>query len=283
MTSGVTDVWGGGSDAAAVGGAAHLPASAQDLARYTASQKLTNAPGDTTKAAYNNTGYILLGLVVCALRGGDLITSLQPKLLKPLSITRVRLARSLRADQEPGEAFYHPRVQGTTKAVHNTYLASGHSLMTPDQPLVPYVYGYPNVESTPGAGGLSAAATDVARLIATFNVAGDSPILKETTRSTMLQNAAYATAHYPGHGFYGFDQVDVIDAAKGYYSANKGGALFTSDNAYYFWMGGISFVICENGHGSIGDTPLVTGLEDAANAQNWGDVDLFPVYGMPSL
>ena len=283
MTSGVADVWGGGDDVAAVGGAAHLPATAQDLARYTAAQPLTNAPGDTTKAAYNNTGYILLGLLVCALRGGDLITSLQPKLLDPLKITRVRLARSLLANQQPGEAFYHPRVERVPGFAHNTYLEVLPSLMTAAQPLVPYVYGTPNVENTPGAGGLSAAVTDVARLIATFNVAGDSPILKETTRSTMLQNAAYATAHYPSHGFYGFDQVNVIDAAKGTYSANKGGALYTSDNAYYFWMGGISFVICENGHGSIGDTPLVSGLEDAANAQDWGDVDLFPVYGMPSL
>jgi CubicO group peptidase (beta-lactamase class C family) len=283
MTSGVEDIWGQGDDIAAVGGVAHLPASAHDLASYTASLPLKNAPGDTNMSSYNNTGYILLGLVVCALRGGDLIAALQPKLLDQLQITRVRLARSLLADQQPGEAFYHPRVQWSKQCVHNTHIAVGPSLMTPDQPLVPYVYGYPNVENTPGAGGLSAAVTDVARLIATFNVAGDTPILKESTRSTMLQNAAYATAHYGSHGYYGFDAVQLIDQAKGYYSANKGGALFTSDNAYYFWMGGISFVICENGHGSIGDNPLVSGLEAAANAQDWGTTDLFPVYGMPSL
>lgn len=77
--------------------------------------------------------------------------------------------------------------------------------------------------------------------------------------------------------------MNVINAAKDTYSADKGGALFTSDNASCFWMGGISFVICENGHGSVGDTPLVSGLEAAADAQDWGDIDLFPVYGMPSL
>jgi CubicO group peptidase (beta-lactamase class C family) len=285
MTSGVADVW--GQDIAAAGGAGHLPASAHTLAQYSAGQMLTNQPGDTTQVRYNNTGYTMLGLVITSLRGApDLISAVTPKLLHPLGITRVRSARSLVTAQQPGEAIYHPRKWAGNVTNTTTQLVSGHSLMTPDQPLVPYMYGYLNVENITGSGGISAAATDVARLIATFNVAGDSPILKAATRTTMLQNAAYATAHYKGpaaHGYHGFDSASEWDPAHHYYYALKGGELFTSENAYWFWMGGFSYVVCKNGTTPKDSGTWVNTMRAAAEAHSWGNVNLFPAYGMSPL
>jgi hypothetical protein len=44
---------------------------------------------------------------------------------------------------------------------------------------------------------------------------------------------------------------------------------YAARNAVEFTMSLVR-LHCENGHGLIGDTPLVSGLEDAANAQDWG-------------
>ncbi len=155
MTSGVADVW--GQDIAAAGGAVHLPASAHTLAQYSVwAGMLTNQPGDITQVRYNNTGYTMLGLVVTSLRGApDLISSITPKLLHPLGITRVRLARSLVTAQQPGEAIYHPRKWAGNVPKSTTQLVSGSSLMTPDQPLVPNMYGDLSVENITGAGGIA--------------------------------------------------------------------------------------------------------------------------------
>jgi hypothetical protein len=219
--------------------------------------------------------------------------------LKPLGITRVREARSLEDAQLPDEARYHPvplKVSPPTKGppapdpvVVKTNTPTAQSVLTPDQPMVTLGYGETNMENCDGSGGLSAAVTDVARLLAALSLREHNPILDDATITSMLANAAADTADpklAKAWGFHGFDGVGVTDASKGLYWGYKGGDLSTSQNGIYFEREGISYVICWNGltpDPSRPFYPTFAKVLTAARNHDWGNTDLFPKYGMPSF
>ena len=85
--------------------AATLPVSAEMTDAYIASLGMISTPGATQ--AYNNCGYYLLGRVVAKLRNKTkTIDAYQQYLFTPLSITRIRRAISLVANQPADEARY---------------------------------------------------------------------------------------------------------------------------------------------------------------------------------
>ncbi len=254
---------------------AKLPVNPDQLLRYCATQMLVSTPRDKTKATYSNGGFFVLSQVVKTLNGaGSFESALTASLLQPLHITRVKQSRTLIESQDPAEARYHSRP-----------LAVSQSVMTQDQPLVALGYGETNMENCDGCGGLSAAATDVARVLAALSLDGDSAILKKATLNQMLANAAQATQTIPAFGFYGFDAVSVIDAAKHQYAGYKGGSLSTSQNGIVFQTGGISYALCWNTATPTGPQwyPVYTDIVLAAESYDWGSTDLFPQYGMPSF
>jgi CubicO group peptidase (beta-lactamase class C family) len=96
--------------------------------------------------------------------------------------------------------------------------------MSDAQPLVSVAYGTsPNpMEIDEGGGGLSAAATDLARLIAILISQKDSPALTRATLASMLSAGAKLTAAGQGRAGYGFDAL--IDQGGGQFYGQKGGS-----------------------------------------------------------
>jgi CubicO group peptidase (beta-lactamase class C family) len=116
---------------------------------------------------YNNCGYYLLGRVVNKLRWTSRpIEAYRKPLFDPLQMTRIRRAKDLIADQEPGEARY----QDPDLTVHTSAF--------PGEKLVPSYYGNHHLEIMDDDGGLPGAAVDVARLVAILTNNDDSPVLK---------------------------------------------------------------------------------------------------------
>lgn len=279
-------LWQDVATANAFGGLSKLPISPQQLACYVASLNLegTDTPGDTHNVKYNNTAYFLLSQVIAKLRGAASFEAALAPLLKPLGITRIRQSVSLVAAQAPDEARYQLRyLKGGQHA-----FGVGASVRTPSRPLVPQQYGTWSSENHDGAGGLSAAATDLARIVALFSAGAANPVLKPDTLNQLLANAANCTATYSGpdkHGFHGFDWVNVVDKTKNAYTGAKGGYLPASQNGFDFTTGGLGFVICIGSNQAEGVTADWEngGVRPVAEKQDWGTTDLFPQFGMAPL
>jgi CubicO group peptidase (beta-lactamase class C family) len=140
------------------------------------------------------------------------IDAYQKYLFKPLSITRIRRAVSLVADQPPDEARYQ-----------NNELGVGQSDMSDAQPLVSVNYGcgtFP-IEIDEGGGGLSGAVTDWARLIAILISPKDSPALRRQTLKSMLSAGAQLNA---GGGIAGYGFDGLSNQGGGQFYGQKGGS-----------------------------------------------------------
>lgn len=225
--------------------------------------------------AYNNWGYFLLGHVVRAVTGETtLVRALDTLLFQPLGITRIREARTRLEDQPSDEARYHP-----------TLFATGASVVEPDRRLRASGFGGAwNLERDDAAGGLTAAAVDVARLLAMLDFRTDNPVLS----GPAIANLFALGATQGGHGF---DTAIVLDATAETYYGMKGGSIpESSQNCVRYQTGDISMVVCWNRHG-IGEGSAVDAwwypdfptVLNPARANAWGTSDLFPVYGMPSF
>ena len=272
MTSGITSgILGTDPNVSAT-----LPVSELAMAQWLYTRQLGNVPGATNAATYSNAGYMLLGMVVARMRGAADFVSGMATFFSKLSITRVRSAFTVASAQPADEARYHSRP-----------LSTAASVMATGQPLCALGYGEWNLENCGGGGGLSAAATDVARVLAALDVSLNNPMMSAGTLHTWLSNAATATATLSGpdaHGYHGFDNVSV-DSATNQFTGDKGGSLTTSQNGVHFEVGGISTVICWNGMTPTGPawfSPYKV-LTDAAAANDWGSTDLFPTFGMPAF
>jgi CubicO group peptidase (beta-lactamase class C family) len=227
-------------------------------------------------SAYNNWGYFLLGHVVKAVTGDTtLAQALDTLLFQPLGITRIRQARTRLEDQPSDEARYHP-----------TFFATGRSVVEPDRRLRASGFGGgDNFERDDGAGGLTGAAVDVARLLAMLDVRFNNPVLGAPAIANLFSLAQVRGGH-------GFDSASVLNASAGLYYGMKGGLIGESNqNCVRYQTGDISMVVCWNrselGEGSplsdgwwYPEFPAVLG---AARANAWGTSDLFPVFGMPSF
>jgi CubicO group peptidase (beta-lactamase class C family) len=256
--------------AAHPGKAWHLPVSAAMVDSYIASRDLAAPPGKAY--AYNNCAYYLLGRIVAKLCGEAMpMTALQRQLLAPLGITRLRRARSLVADQPADEARYCV----TSIADHQRDIPLRPSVMSDDQPLVPIGYGSGQLEISEGAGGLTAAMPDVARLIAILIDQRDNPALRRDTLREMLTNAAKRHGH-------GFDSAK--DLGEGRFYGQKGGALSTSRNVLQL-RGEFGFALCWAGvpDADVNWYPDFPALMSIAHRVKWSDADLFGEFGMKSL
>ena len=250
-----------------------LPVSAPMTDSYIASLPLVSNPGATQ--VYNNCGYYLLGRVAGKLRNQALpIDAYQQYLFNPLSITRIRRGVSLVANQPSDEARYQ-----------NYDLPVYSSVMSQAQPLVPDVYGNVQLEINEGAGGLSAAPTDLARLIAILISQKDNPALTRATLASMLTAGAQMSAAGNSRAGFGFDYVSSLGGGQFY--AQKGGLLGSSSSVMQF-NGDWGFTMLW-GSGQPGELPNQPWYPDfppvmnIAKAANWGSADLFPQFGMPLL
>ena len=255
-----------------VGKTVSLPVSAEDTDSFIATLPV-QPPG--TVFVYSDCGYYLLGRVVKQLRGtATPIDAYQKHLFDPLHIQRIRRAKDLIADQQPGEARYQ-----------DPLLAVGASVF-PGKLLLPTCYGSTyHLEILDGDGGLTGAAVDVARLVAILTSQDDSPVLKwETIVPRFIRGAVLTQdGHRAGYGF------DVIDKqSDGKFFALKGGALPDAHSAIVIdgdWGSVSLFAAADapnNGSSSMGGFLGVYAPEPDRDSLMNND-DLFPQYGMPSL
>jgi CubicO group peptidase (beta-lactamase class C family) len=252
------------------GKAWHLPVSAAMVDSYIASRDLVAPPGKTY--AYNNCAYYLLGRIVAKLCGEAVpMAALRRQLLEPLGIARIRRARSLVAAQLPDEARYGV----ASIADHQRDIPLRPSVMSDDQPLVPVGYGSGQLEIGEGAGGLTAAIPEVARLIAILMDRKDNAALRRDTLREMLTNAAKRHGH-------GFDTVKELGEDRFY--GQKGGALSTSRNVLQL-RGDFGFALCWAGvaDADVKWYPDFPALMSIAHRVKWSAADLFGEFGMKSL
>jgi CubicO group peptidase (beta-lactamase class C family) len=280
-----TSYLGGGlfeSVAAAKAFGKSLPATTDQIASYAASLELSDDPGKPP-GSYNNTGYFMLSQIITDLRNTQTFEqAVRKHVLAPLGIEHTRRSRSLLAEQEAGEMRYHLSNlvlagPGDDDVISLEY---GRSVRSPERPMVPYQYGVDDYEVYDGAGGLSGAAPDLARIAAALSLRADNPMLSASTIDWMLARAADA-GEFGGHGF---DYVDVLDGKNHIYQGAKAGWLKGSESRFVFTTGGFSYVFLTNGNGQKGvKTGWLPGVRAAAEGRNWDGLDLFPEFGMASF
>jgi CubicO group peptidase (beta-lactamase class C family) len=262
----------------------HLPVTAEMCDAYVASLKLVSEPGSTQ--AYNNCGYYLLGRVVAKLRGRTRpIDAFRDFLFTPLHINRIRRAPSLIAGMPADEARYRAHWNPKSKDPYDIPVA--RSVMSDAQPLVPLAYGTEHFERQEGGGGLSAAATDLGRLIAVLLSKDDNPAMKRSTIDAMMSSAVNTGAAWSGkvegaRAGHGWDGAAMLGNERFY--AQKGGDLATTANVLQI-NGDWGFAMCWGGKASAAAKwyPDYPDVMNIAKAELLNASDLFPMFGMPSL
>lgn len=261
-------------------GAWNLPVTAAMIDAFIASLPMVTPPG--AEQVYNNCGYYLLGRIVGKVRGAPTpMAAIQQHLCAPLQITRIRQARSLVGDQLPDEARYGGTAVGEGPDARLD-IPVIRSNMSNDRPLVPRGYGG-QLENREGSGGLSAAVTDLARLIAVWISPNDTPALKRATLTAMLDNAIAAAANYKKRSGYGLDGAAARGPSR--YYGQKGGDLSASQNVLQF-NGEWGFAANWAGRITVPGTrwyPNFPELMSVATKADFGSTDLFPDFGMPPL
>jgi CubicO group peptidase (beta-lactamase class C family) len=246
-----------------------LPVSHSQTESYIASLAMVSAPGAT--AVYNNCANYLLGRVIRKKRSASDAISAYSHLFDPLHITRIRNATSLVANQPANEARYQ-----------TSQLSAWPSQLSDAQPLVPDEYGTEQIEMLEGCGGLSGAATDLARLIAILLSDVDNPAMKRQTIVDMLNKGVANESAYHSRAGYGWDSVSAQPGDRFY--AQKGGSL-DSDHSVIQIDGDWGFTMLWAGSSAAatGWYPDYPDVMDVAKAVAWSSSDLFPTFGMPSL
>ncbi|CAG8629748.1 3145_t:CDS:2 [Ambispora gerdemannii] len=233
-----------------------LPITKLQLARYIMTEKLQFEPG--TQYLYSNFGYILLSLVVEKKRGTLYESAVLSTIGKPLGLSRTRLSRTLLSSQLTGEARYHDWKIGVSDSV-----------MTPDEPLVPYQYGGFDIQNQDGGGGWSVAAVDFARILAGLS-SKSGKLLNNNTTFDMLENLRGFDQRY-------YSNPDGWHYVKGGYISGLQSIINFDDNQF-------SYFIAWNKNELKGQFyPNFPELEAAFKSNNWGNTDLFPSYDMPAL
>jgi CubicO group peptidase (beta-lactamase class C family) len=244
-----------------------LPVTKSQIASYTTGKPMQFDPG--TKTIYSNYGFSLLGRIVSS---SNYINAVKDSVFKPLGITRARLGRSLVKDKTPDEVRYHPVTPGVKASV-----------ITPDRPLVPGVYGgWWNQENLDSVGGWVMATVDYAKVLASFDMGYSNPILKPSTVTTMW------TAHPTWTGVLRgwFKQILTDSSGKLVDSVQHNGWLASNSNLILRRADKLSFVLFLN-QGYPGMLHAAThgvALNDIANkVTQWPTTDLFPTVGIPAF
>jgi CubicO group peptidase (beta-lactamase class C family) len=262
-----------------------LPATHEQIARYSTSFDLSAAPGTITNVVYGGYDNFMLSQVIAKLTASATFEEALAKLvLAPLKCTRTRGSRSLVDEQAADEARHHLRIRDDDLAP----LQLAPSAKSAGKPTVARQYGGWDMELFDGAGGLSSAVVDMARLAAMFSCRSNNPVLSTNSIDALFAAATNATTNYssPGkkHGFHGFDKAKIIDAGNHLYWANKGGWLPGTGTIISFSTGGFGYVLAQNGNKTPDvKTDWLTPVSQIAQAQTWPSKDLFPNYGMPPL
>lgn len=154
---------------------ARLPAYAKDFLAYMLGQPLQFRPG--SQSSYANFGYFLLGRILETLphgRGRSYEQAMADLVFHPLGLSRPRFGGSLFAERQPDEVLYHARYP---------YLQRGRDHGGPAW--VPGAYGDFDLRNMEAAGAWILSATDYAKVLASFDLGADNPVMPPEAVSTM--------------------------------------------------------------------------------------------------
>ncbi|MFO1052464.1 MAG: serine hydrolase [Planctomycetota bacterium] len=252
---------------AALGGT--LPVTKADIFQYmTTRQSLQFNPGSYPEH-YSNYGFSQLGRVLESLNPGMTYEQiLQRDVFAPLGVTRARMGDSLLSQAAPGEVRYHPKTPGIRQSV-----------MLPVPVWVPSQYGGWNQRNFDSHGGWIMAAPDYAKVLASFSLGDQNPLLDTTWTNHMWQPT-------------NFTRPDLL---RGWWRANvfgphgtlalrwHNGGLRGTATLTCLREDGIGFCLFFNRDHGIG--PNEGGaLGNIANQVSiWPNHDLFPSVGIPSI
>ncbi len=217
---------------------------------------------------YANSNFIVLGTIVEKLRGVEWFNTFQKLIMQPLGLTRSVVSGSLLSQRAPGEGLYH-----------DTWLALGSSLMTPDRPLVHSAYGDVNLSVGEAVGGIALAPADYVRIMAALDLGkgANNPVLHSDTVEKMWSypNTIGQKAGW-GNGWGGWQ------TSKGVQAWGIEGALANCHAVVEHRRDGYSLCVTFNtGQRDFWALPDWDDLIDSA--PDWPAQDLFPSLGMPSL
>jgi CubicO group peptidase (beta-lactamase class C family) len=243
-----------------------LPVTKSRIASYTTGKPMQFNPD--AKTIYSNYGFSLLGRIVSS---SNYINAVKDSVFKPLGVTRARLGRSLLKDKTSDEVRYHPVIPSVQPSV-----------ITPDRPLVPEVYGGWNQENLDSVGGWVMAAADYAKVLASFDMGNSNPILEPSSVTTMW------TAHPTWTGVLRgwFKQILTDSSGKLIDSIQHNGWLSSNSNLVLRRSDKLSFVLFLNqGYpGALHAAIHGIALNDIANkVTEWPTTDLFPTVGIPAF
>lgn len=131
------------------------PPSNEELTKIVLRRRLRFTPGEGRK--YSNFGYMLLSLVIEKVTGRNYWDFVTDSVLIPAGIHNMRPATNYYADRHPKEVRYY----AADNELVEEYNGSGRLVERP--------YGERNVTGLLGAGGWTASAADIARLVASID------------------------------------------------------------------------------------------------------------------
>ncbi|SDG22800.1 CubicO group peptidase, beta-lactamase class C family [Sinosporangium album] len=161
-----------------------LPIDHADIISYTTDRPLDFTPG--SKMVYSNYGYMLLGRIIEQVSGLSYEAYVQQNLLTPVSVSRMRLGRSLKTEAAATEVEYDSTYTNTSVAN-----ASGA--------VVPYPYGGFNMPNQDANGGWLGSAVDLIKFATVFDAPG--PVLDQTSLNRIF--AVPETGVTSGGWWYG--------------------------------------------------------------------------------
>jgi N-acyl-D-amino-acid deacylase len=161
------------------------PAEVNQIIRYMLGRPLDFDPGD--HHCYSNFGYCLLGRVIEKISGESYVGYVQKHVLGPLSITDMRMGKSLLKDRASGEVRYYAGAGKLEPAVIGDNVGS----------LVPEAYGGFYLEPLDAHGGWIASAPVLVTFACAFDNPARSPLLKSESIRQMFARPTGAAGYLP--------------------------------------------------------------------------------------
>lgn len=272
-----------------------LPASRHDFLDYMLGRPLQFAPG--SRSVYDNFGYFLLGRIIESLPPGlghSYESVATEMLFKPLGLSRPRFGGSRFEERSQGEVLYHTKVP---------YLQRDPEGATA---WVPGGYGDFDLRNMDAAGAWLLSAPDYAKVLASFDLGEDDPILKPQAVATMWSRAAVAglpgfpvlgaggarAAGGAGNGMQdrflrGWFATTVTDAKGDTLVAKWHNGLFPGSSTLVFYRPdkwSFALFLNQDIPPQLGGDTQGKELSRLADAvAHWPEADLFPEMGIPAF
>jgi CubicO group peptidase (beta-lactamase class C family) len=248
-----------------------LPITKYHLSAFAARKLLAFEPG--TMCVYSDTGFNLLGQIIEKVTGLDYAQAIMNALFTPLGIKRAYLGHSLFAQRAVDEVHYHSSTPYVLPSV-----------VTPDRPLVPYVYGGFSMELLDANAGWLTSVADYAKVLAAFDLDGNSPLLHTSTVDTMWTQM-WPQRIYAGEVLRGWFRSKLDNGVT---VIGHGGELNGTATLAFRRSDNVSVVAFFNKNIAnplrMFDDEIGKGLNQAADSiTHWPDMNLFPAMGIPAF